>query len=298
MAWRLANSLTQLRNQVNTTYPNRNKASDGTIGDAAHSASWSDHNPNSAGVVTALDLTNHPGYFDVHAMAEDIRRSRHPNLKYIISNSRICGAWTGWNWWPYNGVNPHSKHAHFSVGVGPDGRSQQPYDDTNNWAVGSAPNPTPIPTPAPPPPVSPVKGSVAVTVDKLYVRSEPNTGAALAGDRELSKGMVVGYTAAVSGQAVNGNAVWLRSVRGNYFWSGGTSYVQAAPQTGTATVILDVVNVRSAPTTTAPRAGSLQLFKGQTFQYAAKVVGQNVAGNNVWYRSTKGNYVWSGGAKG
>lgn len=139
MSWRIANSLARLRDQINAAYPNRSKASDGVIGDAAHAASASDHNPNGAGVVCAMDITNSPQTgFDVHALAERLRVNRHPDLKYIISNRRICGAWTGWNWWPYNGSNPHSSHAHFSVGSGNDGQSQPPYDDTNDWAVGGA----------------------------------------------------------------------------------------------------------------------------------------------------------------
>lgn len=74
---RLANSLTRLRDQVNAAFPNRNKASDGWIGDASHAASASDHNPNSQGVVSALDLTNDPANgFDVHALAERLRVSR------------------------------------------------------------------------------------------------------------------------------------------------------------------------------------------------------------------------------
>lgn len=141
---RLAGSLVKLRDQVNAAYPNRSKISDGWIGDAAHAASASDHNPNGAGVVCALDITNSPQTgFDVHALADRIRVNRHSNLKYIISNRRICGAWTGWAWWPYNGSNPHSSHAHFSVGQGSDGRSTPPYDDQSNWNVGGA-----APTPA------------------------------------------------------------------------------------------------------------------------------------------------------
>lgn len=145
MSWRLARSLEQLRNQVNAAHPNRNKASDGAIGDTAHAASASDHNPNGAGVVCALDITHSPETgFDVHAMAENIRKNRHTDLKYIISNSRICGPWTGWQWQPYFGSNPHSKHVHFSVGRGYDGQSQAPYDNSTDWAIiGSTPAPTP-----------------------------------------------------------------------------------------------------------------------------------------------------------
>lgn len=141
---RIANSLARLRDQVNAKYPNRNKASDGWIGDAAHAATASDHNPNAAGVVCALDITHDPANgLDVHAMADRLRVNRHPDLKYIISNSRICGAWTGWAWQPYYGSNPHNKHAHFSVGRGNDGQSVGPYDDTNDWAIsGSSPAPS------------------------------------------------------------------------------------------------------------------------------------------------------------
>lgn len=132
---RLANALVKLREQVNANWPNRSKVSDGWIGDAAHAAVASDHNPNAQGVVTALDITHHPGYFDAHALADRLISNRHPNLKYIISNGRIAGDWTGWTWRPYNGSNPHNKHIHVSVGRGDDGRSQQPYDDTTSWNI-------------------------------------------------------------------------------------------------------------------------------------------------------------------
>lgn len=136
MAWRLAKSLETLRNQVNATYPSRSKVSDGTIGNAAHAATASDHNPNSQGVVCALDLTHDPAHgFDAHALAERLRVNRHPNLKYIISNSRIAGAWTNWGWQKYTGSNPHSKHIHVSVGNSSDGRSTGNYDDASNWNI-------------------------------------------------------------------------------------------------------------------------------------------------------------------
>lgn len=137
MAWRLAKSLETLRSQVNAKYPNRSKASDGTIGDEAHRKEASDHNPNGAGVVTALDLTHDPkNGFDAHKTANTLLAKRHPNLKYIISNSRIGGSHTGWKWTPYSSSNPHSQHIHVSVGRGADGSSTQPYDDTIKWNIG------------------------------------------------------------------------------------------------------------------------------------------------------------------
>ena len=65
---------------------------------------------------------------------------------------------------------------------------------------------------------------------------------------------------------------------------------------GTAQAV-SVANVRSQPHTGAPLAGSQKLQPGQTFQYSAIVDGESVSGNNKWYRSTKGNYVWSGNVK-
>lgn len=136
--WRLANSLTVLRNQINDFARKRSKLSDGTIGNAAHQAEDSDHNPNSLGVVCALDITNDPaGGLDAHALADRFLAVRHPNLRYIISNHRIAGAWTNWRWTAYTGSSdPHVNHIHISVGVGSDGHAQPgTYDDQTLWNV-------------------------------------------------------------------------------------------------------------------------------------------------------------------
>lgn len=117
MAWRLARSLEKLRTQINNAYPNRSKASDGTIGDTAHSSRKSDHNPNSAGVVCAIDITHDPkNGVDAGRIAETIRLSRDPRIKYIISNGRISNPdISGGAWRKYSGANPHNHHFHLSV---------------------------------------------------------------------------------------------------------------------------------------------------------------------------------------
>src|SRR5690242_2829053 len=53
--WYLNPFLTSWRGQVNGFFPKRGKASDGTIGDAAHSARTSEHNPDTDGSVDAWD---------------------------------------------------------------------------------------------------------------------------------------------------------------------------------------------------------------------------------------------------
>jgi hypothetical protein len=53
--------------------------------------------------------------------------------------------------------------------------------------------------------------------------------------------------------------------------------------------------VRTAPNASASLGGSQVLYYGTTFIAVGTVVGQNIGGNNIWYKSAKGNYVWSGG---
>jgi len=58
-------------------------------------------------------------------------------------------------------------------------------------------------------------------------------------------------------------------------------------------------NVRKEPNTTSQTvmqpSGANCLKKGDTFKSVGTVTGDSVNGNNIWYKSAKGNYVWSGG---
>lgn len=122
-----------MREQVNATAPKRSRKSDGWIGDAAHSARKSDHNPNARGVVQALDITHDPkGGMDSHALAEALRTARDLRIKYVISNGRIfSAAEKPWQWRKYSGSNPHATHVHVSVADDP-----RKYDDARAWDIG------------------------------------------------------------------------------------------------------------------------------------------------------------------
>lgn len=125
MAWRLANSLIKLRDEVNMLAPNRSKASDGTIGDTAHASTVSQHNPNKAGVVTAMDITHDPANgVDGQSLADKLIQDSR--AWYVIFNRRI--RYNGGKWQPYNGSNPHTKHVHISTNQTP-----SKYDNTANW---------------------------------------------------------------------------------------------------------------------------------------------------------------------
>lgn len=134
-SWRVAKSLNVLLEQINAAYPNRSKVADGSIGDAAHAASVSDHNPDQYGIVRARDYTHDPAHgFDAHAMADALIASRDPRIKYVISRGRIASATISpWVWRTYTGTNRHDHHAH--VSVVPDSRA----DNTNPWTITTAP---------------------------------------------------------------------------------------------------------------------------------------------------------------
>jgi hypothetical protein len=135
MAWRVAKSLIQLRDQINKLAPNRSKASDGTIGDSNH-PSTSDHSPwvkdGHTGIVTAIDITHDPNDgCDCNKIVDDLVESHDHRIKYIIWNRRIISSERQpWVWRNYSGRNPHNRHFHLSV------KSDKPhYDSTDDWQI-------------------------------------------------------------------------------------------------------------------------------------------------------------------
>lgn len=132
-AWRVANSLITLRNQINNMFPGRNKASDGTIGNAAHQAQVSDHNPDKYGIVRALDITHDPEHgCDIDVLSDMLAATRDDRISYIIANSCILSGSTGidpWIWRPYYDADPHTNHLHLSVVADERG------DNGRQWAL-------------------------------------------------------------------------------------------------------------------------------------------------------------------
>ena len=139
---RQAKSLDTLLAEINLHSPGRYKASDGGLGDPAHAARVSDHNPNAAGVWRARDITNDPDDHDgnpkndlpgqdlANRLAEKL--GKHPALKsgaYVIFNRRIISfdrLAEGWR--SYDGENAHQHHVHVSVSTAAAG-----YDSTAAW---------------------------------------------------------------------------------------------------------------------------------------------------------------------
>lgn len=130
--WSLAPSLIVLRDQINKAAPGRNKKKDGTIGDAAHAASKSEHNPNEQGIVRAMDITCDPANgVDCGKLAEDIitELDRRGVRGYVIFNRRIRSTYVSPGKWRAFKGDPHSEHVHVSVETG--------YNSRASWSLPS-----------------------------------------------------------------------------------------------------------------------------------------------------------------
>ena len=122
---RLSQSAIQLREQIDDAFPDRDRTSDGWIGDTRHAARKSDHNPDAQGWVRAIDvdrdLAGKKGKPDLMPdLVDQIRaaaKSGNKRISYIIFDGRICSSKKAWAWRPYDGINKHNHHAHISFTI-------------------------------------------------------------------------------------------------------------------------------------------------------------------------------------
>jgi hypothetical protein len=126
----LTPGLKNLGNQINAWAPDRDGASDGAIGDYAHTQGKSGHNPDDTSHHNAEwdgDSDNKP---EIRAIDVDIDFRNGSNaqalvdhivglkpssvLRYVIYNRKIYEASNGWRARDYDGSSPHTEHIHFS----------------------------------------------------------------------------------------------------------------------------------------------------------------------------------------
>lgn len=118
---RLCKPGVRLRDWIDDTYPKRDKRSDGWIGDTAHAARKSDHNPDpKTGVVRAIDIdadlrSGRPD--EALRLADTLRaeaKAAKRPISYIIFAGKIASPVSRWAWRKYRGNNPHLHHIHVS----------------------------------------------------------------------------------------------------------------------------------------------------------------------------------------
>lgn len=140
--------LDRLFDEYNEIAPQRDKSSDGWIGDTSHQSGSSDHNPDESGNVPIHDADS---IDEVHAIDvdEDLKEDGNPSmmdtkdhilercrdgkekrLRYIIYERKIYSASNGWREEGYSGSNPHDKHIHYSASY------ETKYEsDTSSWTL-------------------------------------------------------------------------------------------------------------------------------------------------------------------
>jgi hypothetical protein len=109
----------EMRDAINFAYPERDKRSDGWIGDAKHANSKSDHNPDpKTGCVRALDIDSDLSGHKSESiyLADQIRTcgKTDKRIAYVIHNGKIASPILNWKWRKYTGINPHKSHIHIS----------------------------------------------------------------------------------------------------------------------------------------------------------------------------------------
>ena len=119
MKYWLSKSAETLRKQINASFPDRDKRSDGWIGDSRHSATKSDHNPAApSGVVRAIDVDSNLGGAanNAHYLANQLRilGKTDKRISYVIFNRKIASRILFWKWRKYSGIDPHTSHIHIS----------------------------------------------------------------------------------------------------------------------------------------------------------------------------------------
>lgn len=121
---RLVAAGVELRKQVDKRWPGRSRRGDGWIGDAAHQARKSDHNPDGRGWVHAIDIDADLDKNDPKAAQKladqlvEYARSGLPGsdrIKYVVHNDRIASGTYRDTWWKWRGRGyGHQHHIHVS----------------------------------------------------------------------------------------------------------------------------------------------------------------------------------------
>jgi len=144
----LIDGLVVLRSEFDAVNPHRDRSSDGWIGDAAHQLRVSDHNPDSNGIVHAIDVDvdGVPMARIVSYIVGRCRTGAEDRLQYVIYRRTIWSRTWGWGARYYTGLDPHTGHAHFSARYADVAGRGEPWGVARTFGPGgTAPAPLPAP---------------------------------------------------------------------------------------------------------------------------------------------------------
>ena len=116
-----------LRDQINERFPDRDKSSDGWVGDAAHVARASFHNPDKNGWVHALDIDENFGTGkwrngrNAKALADQLVAYAASGLPganrvlHVVYEDQVASGSYKASWWKFRGAGyAHFQHIHIS----------------------------------------------------------------------------------------------------------------------------------------------------------------------------------------
>lgn len=99
--------------ELDSRWPNRDRRTDGSVRTKRPGDRPSDHHPDSAGRVHAIDIDKDG--IDANWVAQVLADKRLPT-RYVIWNRRIAERRNGFAWKKYTGTsNPHTDHIHLSI---------------------------------------------------------------------------------------------------------------------------------------------------------------------------------------
>jgi hypothetical protein len=119
---RRAYGLDALRSEIDERWEGRDVRSDGWIGDAKHRSRPSDHNPNSAGVVQAIDVDEHTDRSERSDevgrwLWDALLRSQDERIAYVIYEHRMFSSYKSGRGpaWTVGQGRGHTQHLHISL---------------------------------------------------------------------------------------------------------------------------------------------------------------------------------------
>jgi len=141
-AWTLAPNLQKRVDDVHAVYPNIVVYE---VGDLAHQQEQSDHNPDSRGIVHAIDVMTETDTANDGAAARILAwlLSWTDDLQYVIHDRVIYGRdeANGWRGSRYSGSDPHTNHIHVSGKHGSAGENHETGTGYSTTAEAMTPPP-------------------------------------------------------------------------------------------------------------------------------------------------------------